>query len=69
MMEELRRFITEVNHETGKIGDLEKTLESMPVVKPKFTGDIPEVVVREGAGKLTLRREGVAHLHRHHECG
>ena len=56
-MEELRRFITEVNHETGKIGDWEKTLESIPVVKSKFSEDVPEAVVREGADELTLRRE------------
>ena len=56
-MEELRRFITEVNHETGKIGDWEKTLESIPVVKSKFSEDVPEAVVREGADELMLRRE------------
>ena len=46
------------NHEAIKIGDLEKTLESLPVVKPRFTTDFLEAEVREGTDELTLRREG-----------
>ena len=45
-MEELRRFITMDNHEAVKNGNLEKTQDLLPVVKPKFTTDFPEVVVR-----------------------
>ena len=56
-MEGLRNFITMDNHEAVKIGDLEKAPESLPVVKPKFTTDLPEAMVREGADELTLRRE------------
>ena len=32
-------------------------MEVLPVVKPNFTADVPEAVVREGADELTLRRE------------
>ena len=41
MMEGLRRFIMVDNHEAAKIGDLEETMESLSVVKPKFTADLP----------------------------
>ena len=58
MMEELRRFITMDNHEAVKNGNLEKTQDLLPVLKPKFTTDFPEAVVREGADELILRREG-----------
>ena len=58
MMEKLRRFITMDNHEAVKNGNLEKTQDSLPVLKPKFTADFPEAVVREGADELILRREG-----------
>ena len=56
MAEELRRFIMVDNHETVKIGYLEKTLESLSVVDPTFTADFPEEALRGGAGELTLRR-------------
>ena len=45
------------NHEAVTLGDLEKTQESLLVVKAKFTADFPEVVLREGADELTLGRE------------
>ena len=45
------------NHEAVESGDLEKTLESLSVVKQKFTADFPEAVVCQGADELTLRRE------------
>ena len=35
---------------------METTQESLPVVKPKSSTDVPEVVVREGADELTVRR-------------
>ena len=44
------------NHEAVKVGDLEKTLQSLSVVELQFTADFPEAVVREGADELTLRR-------------
>ena len=43
-------------HEAVKVGDLEKNVEARPVVKPKFTTDFAEAVVREGADELTLRK-------------
>ena len=70
--DELRRFITVDNHEAVKVGDLERSMESRPVVKLKFTTAFTEAVVREGSDELTLRREeeGVLRTsHRHHECG
>ena len=56
MVEELRRFNTVDNQEAVKIGELEKSLESLTLVKPTFTADFPESVLREGADQLTLRR-------------
>ena len=41
MTEELRRFIMEDNHEAGKIGDLEKTLESLSVVESQIHRGLP----------------------------
>ena len=40
-----------------KVGEIEKNMESRKVVKPKFTTDFPEAVVREGADELTLRAQ------------
>ena len=37
--------------------DLEKNMESRPVVKPKFTTDFPDALVRQGVNELTLRAE------------
>ena len=57
------------NHEAVKVGDSEKNMESSPVVKPKFTTDFLEAVVREGADGLMLRREEEGMLRtfkRHH---
>ena len=56
MTEERRRFIMVDDHEAVKIGELEKTLEPLSVVKPEVTADVPEAAVREGADELTLRR-------------
>ena len=41
MVEELRRVITVDDHEAVKIGDLEKTLDSLSVVKPPMYGGLP----------------------------
>ena len=57
MMDGLRSFIMVDNHEEVKVGDLEKNMESRPVVRPKFTTDFLEAMVREGADELTLRAE------------
>ena len=54
----LSRFIMVDNHEPVKVGDLEKVTESRPVVKPKFTKDFLETVVREGALTLLADEEG-----------
>ena len=43
------------NHEAVKVGDSEKNMESRQVVKPKFTKDSPDAMVREKADELTLR--------------
>ena len=56
MMDELRRLVVVDNHDAVQVGDLERTLESLSVVEPKFTADILEAVVREGKDELTLRR-------------
>ena len=40
-----------------EVGDLEKYVESRSVVKPKFTTEFLEAVVREAAEELTLRAE------------
>ena len=56
MMVELRKFITMDNQEAVKLGDLEKTQESLPKVEPKFTTDVPEAVVREEADDQRKRR-------------
>ena len=45
------------NHAAAKLVDLEKNLESRNVVKPKFTTDFPEAVLREGPDELTLLAE------------
>ena len=45
------------NHEAIKIGDVERTRESLPKEKPKFRADFPETVVREGVDALILTRE------------
>ena len=40
-MMDLRRFITVDNLEAAKIGGLDKTLESLPMVKPKYHNGHP----------------------------
>ena len=40
-----------------KVGDLDKNMASKKVVKPKFTTDVREAVIREGADELTLLDE------------
>ena len=54
-------FIMVDNHEAVKDGDSEKNMESRKVVKPKFTTDFLDAMVREGADELTLRavKEGM----------
>ena len=56
MMDGLRRFIMVDNYEAVKSWSL-GNMESRPVVKPNFTTDVPQAVVREGADELTLRAE------------
>ena len=56
-MDGLRKCIAVDNHEAVKVVDVEKNMESKEVVKPKFTTDFPEAVVREGADGLTLRAD------------
>ena len=56
-MDELEGFIMVDNYEAVRVGDFENDMESRPMVKPKFTTDFPEAVVREGADELTLRAE------------
>ena len=51
------------NHVAVKVGDSEKNMKPRTVVKPKFTTDFPEAVVREGADELTLRTEEEGILH------
>ena len=46
------RFITVDKHEAVTVGDLEKTLDSLSVVKPKMTAEFPEAVVRKRMGLL-----------------
>ena len=58
LMDGLRKFIMVENHEAVKVGELDKNVESRKVVKPKFTTDFPEAVVREGADEQTLRADG-----------
>ena len=48
IMNGLRRFIMVDNHEAVKVGDVAKKMESRPAVKPNFTTDFPEAVVRGG---------------------
>ena len=53
---ELRRFLEVDNHETVKIGDLEKNLEAIKVVRPKFNQEIfPSAIIKEGVGEWMLR--------------
>ena len=63
IMDGLRRFIMVDNHEVVKVGELDKNMESMKVVKPNFTTDFSEAVIREGADELTLRAEEEGVLH------
>ena len=55
IMDALRSFIIVDNRGAVKVGDLEKNMESRPVVKPKSTTGFLEAVCREGADELTLR--------------
>ena len=61
MMDGLRKFIAEDNHEAVKVGYLHRETRSKKVVKLKFTADFPGAVIGEGADELTLRahEEGV----------
>ena len=52
-----QRVIMVDNPAAVKVGDVEKNMDSRKVVKPKFTTEFPEAVVREGAVELTLRAD------------
>ena len=54
IMDGPRKSIMVENHEAVKVGEQDQNVESRKVVKPKFTRDFPEAIVREG---LTLRTE------------
>ena len=41
----------------AKVGELDKNVESRKVLKPEFTTDSPEAMVREGPDELTLRAD------------
>ena len=55
----LRKFIEVDNREAVNVGGLRQGTKSVKVVKPRFTADIPEAVIREGAEELALRAEEV----------
>ena len=61
IMDGLRLFIAVDNRAAVKIRDLHKESRSRKVVKPSFTTDSREAVLRDDAGELTLRahEEGV----------
>ena len=65
--EELRRFIMVDNHEAVMIGDLKKTPESLSVVEPNFSADVPEAEVREDRA-AKRRRRYTANFHQYHQC-
>ena len=48
IMDGLRKFIAEDNHEAATVGDLHWETRSKKVVKAKFTA--PGAVIREGCG-------------------
>ena len=61
-MNEVRRFIEVDNHEAVKIGELQKNVEAIKVVRPMFNRMISPTDASSGRGT-------VAHLHRHSQCG
>ena len=72
MTDQIRRFLHGRHSHSGKDWGLEKTLESLSVMEPRFIAGFFEAVLREGAEELTLRREdeGTQRTFRgHHECG
>ena len=56
-MDELRRFITVDTQQAVNVCDLDKNMESRPVVKPKFTADFPEAEVREGTDDASKKKK------------
>ena len=52
-MDGLKMSIKVDNHETLTISNQEKKQVSRPVVKPRFTAELPKAVSREGADELT----------------
>ena len=56
-MDGLRKFIMVDNHDAVNVGERDKNVESRKVVTPKFTTDLSEAVVRDGADELTLRAD------------
>ena len=59
MMDGLRKFTEVDNHEAAKVDGLRHGINSVQVVKPRFTAESAEAVIREGADALTLRAEEV----------
>ena len=55
ILDGLRLFIAVDNRAAVKIRDLHKESRSRKVVKPSFTTDSPEAVLRDDAGEPTLR--------------
>ena len=71
-MDGLRGSIMVDDLEAVKVCEVERNMESRPVVKPKFMTDFPDflqAVVREGADELTLRREEEGMLRAFIGCG
>ena len=67
-MDGLRKFIEVDNREAVNVGGLRQGTNSVKVVKPRFTADLPEAV----CGRIDLegRRSGLKpRLHRHNSCG
>ena len=56
-MDGLRKFIEVDNPQAAKVGGVRQGIKSSQVVKPKFSADFPEGIMREGADELTLRAE------------
>ena len=61
IIERLSWFMAADNHEAVNVGGLLHGVNFFKVVKPKFTADFPEAVIRKGADELTsgAHEEGV----------
>ena len=51
IMDGLRKFIEVDNHQTVNVGGFSQGTKAVQVLKPRFTDDFPEAVIREGAQK------------------